>query len=59
MHVFNTVFLHSFICTSMIFLRSLLVSRTRADVGKGEVTITKGKTPVPVCSPKLSPFGRG
>ena len=25
----------------------------------GGTAITKGKTPVPVCSPKLSPAGRG
>ena len=26
---------------------------------KTNTAITKGKTPVPVCSPKLSPVGRG
>ena len=28
-------------------------------LGNGGTAITKGKTPVPVCSPELSPVGRG
>ena len=43
------------------FLRSsgIRAELNKNDVDEGGTAIIKEKTPVPVCSPKLSPVGRG
>ena len=44
----------------VVFTVSIFMIRLRYIIESFQCTaVTEGKTPVPVCSPKLSPVGRG